>query len=91
MRYIMQRLGKCHPSNCPTRIQCRIAWWVLAIIFLSVLWFCIGCEGTGLNKSATVVPDRIGVAISNHDNRDCPDSWPTGMYGITISAQWDLK
>lgn len=39
VKRIMQALGKCHPSNCPTNKQCWIVTIVLAIgVTGIVLW-----------------------------------------------------
>lgn len=45
-----------------------------------------GCESSGFDKRATLMPDRIGISISRQRYRDGPADG-----GITFNMQWDLK
>lgn len=59
-------------------------WIVIgAIILLSIS----GCSGTGFDKRTTLMPDRIGISVSQQEYQSEPRAWQ----GITFSAQWDLK
>lgn len=67
--------------NCSTKI---IVFLVLAL--LGFLLFS-GCSGTGFDKRATLVPDRIGLSYGEERYRGEEGAWR----GITISAGWNLK
>ena len=37
MKRRMKAVGKCHPSNCPTDRECRIAFIILGVIVATIL------------------------------------------------------
>lgn len=60
--------------------------WI-TITTLIVLLSLSGCSGTGFDKRATLMPDRIGISIDQRRFQQEEDVWT----GITLNAQWDLK
>jgi len=77
----MKAIGKCHPSNCPTKKECRIAFIVLAIIILSIIIAIAGCSNNAL------MPDRMGVSFNQSEYKADNDAYR----GFGINFQWDLK
>ena len=64
-----------------------IIWVALLVLFLALCFTCLGCAGTGFDKQATLMPDRIGVGFSQARYREEDAAYR----GFTINAQWNLK
>ena len=65
----------------------NIIWVVLLILFLVLCFTCLGCESTGFDKRTTLVPDSIGISLSQARYREEDAAYR----GFTINAQWNLK
>lgn len=46
-----------------------------------------GCSGTGFDKRATLMPDRVGVSVGQQRYKTEDAAWR----GVTLNFQWDLK
>ncbi len=86
MKKLMQALGQCHPSKCPTCKQQVISWVVIGIIVLGILFFVFGCESSGFDKRATLMPDSITVTYGQQRFREEAAAYR----GFTIGATWNF-
>lgn len=63
------------------------AFIISAIVSIILIACLSGCSGTGFNKEATLMPDRIGVGFSQARYREEDAAYR----GFTVNLQWDLK
>ena len=63
--------------------------FLLFLVFLLLISLLLGgCfSGTGFEKKATLMPDRIGISFGQQQYKSEDAAWR----GFNISAQWDLK
>ena len=61
---------------------------IVTAITSVILIVCLsGCSGTGFDKRATLMPDRIGISIGQQRFKRDDAAWR----GVTFNMQWDLK
>jgi len=61
---------------------------IIVVLFILTIIVCLqGCESTGFEKKATLVPDSVGISFSQARYREEDAAYR----GFTINAQWNLK
>lgn len=60
---------------------------ITILILITIIISISGCESTGFEKRATLVPDSVGVSFSQARYREEDAAYR----GFTINAQWNLK
>jgi len=59
----------------------------LCLIVFTLSLFITGCSGSGFDKRATLMPDKVGISLGQARYREEDSAYR--MFGV--SAQWDLK
>lgn len=62
---------------------------ILVFVVSALLGFLLfsGCESSGFDKRATLMPDSIGISFSQERYRGDGAAWR----GVSIGATWNLK